>query len=280
MKKVFCFIILSKVLCLSNINTVVTYANASQRDKSKMSFGAFLPEIPLQYYGGEYYDENYIRHIKIVNTTPEGKELLLSLQEYNTKMSAVSALNAEVVFEGGAVYSYAQLERAQNSIMHSERDENRRIVDVEIEFEEKPILIDCKIDVRQNCIVIVAKEWNETAKKKISELLNIKIEYIIFETANYTKQELMEAIDKVYDAMKRKELNVSRVDKVGSKYSIFVVAEEWNTELKKKVIEISGLKEENIMFLVYRNGVYTSDIECDEKEDYLINKIKEAFKMQ
>jgi len=276
MKKVFCFIILSIMFCMP----VSTYINASQRDKSKISFGAFLPEIPLQYYGGEYYDENHIRHIKIVDTKPEGKEWLLSLQEYNTKMSAVSALNSEAVFEGGAVYSYEELEKAQNSVMHSERDENRLIVDVEIEFEEKPILIDCKIDVRQNCIVIVAKEWNETAKKKISELLNIKIEHIIFETANYTKQELMEAIDKVYDAMKCKELNVLRVDKVWSKYSIFVVAEEWNTELKKKVIEISGLKEENIMFLVYRNGVYTSDVECDEKEDYLINKIKEAFKMQ
>ncbi len=38
--------------------------------------------------------------------------------------------------------------------------------------------------------------------------------------------------------MKRKELKVLRVDVVGEKYSIFVVAEKWNSELKKKVIEI------------------------------------------
>ncbi|NDO47384.1 hypothetical protein [Clostridium sp. MD294] len=278
MKKVFYTIALSIVLCLCKFSFVFVYANDSQRGESKVALGAFLPEIPIQYYGGEYYDEKYICHKKIVDVTPEGKEWLLSLQEYNTKMSAVSELNAEIVFEGGAVYSYEQLEKAQNSVMHFGKDENRRIVDIEIEFDEKPILIDCKIDARQNCIVIVAKEWNETAKKKISELLDIKIEHIIFETANYTKQELREAIDKIY--AKRKELNVSRVDVLGNEYSIFVVAEEWNTELKKKVIEISGLKEENIMFLVYRNGVYTSDVECDKKEDYLINKIKEAFKMQ
>ncbi len=30
-------------------------------------------------------------------------------------MSAVSALNAEVVFEGGAVYSYEQLEKAKDA---------------------------------------------------------------------------------------------------------------------------------------------------------------------
>jgi len=110
--------------------------------------------------------------------------------------------------------------------------------------------------------------------------LDIKIEHIIFETANYTKEELKEAIEKISNAMKRKELKVLRVDVVGEKYSIFVVAEKWNSELKKKVIEISGLKEENIMFLVHKNGAYISELEYDEKEDCLINKVKEIFKMQ
>ncbi|MCI9355759.1 MAG: hypothetical protein HFE58_13415 [Firmicutes bacterium] len=280
MKRIFYTIVLSIVMYLSLFNFAICYADDSQRDKSKVAFGAFLPEIPIQYYGGEYYDEKHICHKKIVDTTQEGKEWLLSLQEFNTKMSAVSALNAEVVFEGGAVYSYEQLEKAKDAVMYTERDENGRIVHKEIEFDGKPVLIDCKIDARQNCIVIVAKEWNETAKKKISELLDIKIEHIIFETANYTKEELKEAIEKISNAMKRKELKVLRVDVVGEKYSIFVVAEKWNSELKKKVIEISGLKEENIMFLVHKNGAYISELEYDEKEDCLINKVKEIFKMQ
>lgn len=280
MKKIFYTIVLSIVMCLSVFNFVICYADDSQRDKSKVAFGAFLPEIPIQYYGGEYYDERHICHKKIVDTTQEGKKWLLLLQEFNTKMSAVSALNAEVVFEGGAVYSYEQLEKAKNSVMCSERDENGSIVDREIEFEEKPILIDCKIDACQNCIVIIAKEWNEVAKKKMSELLDIEIEHMIFETANYTKEELKEAIEKISDAMKHKELNVLRVDVIENEYSIFVVAEKWDDELRKKVVEISGLKEGNIMFLIRRNGVYISELEYDEKGNFLTDKIKEIFKIQ
>lgn len=277
MKKIFCFVILSAVLCLSGFHLVFAYADNSQ---DKVSFGAFLPEIDKEYYGGSYIDEKGIRHIKIVDMTQQGKDLLLSLQEFNAKKSSVNVSNLETVFEGGAVYSYEQLERAKDAVMYTERNENGRIVHKEIEFDGKLVLIDCKVDVRQNCIVITAKEWNEAMKEKMSEVLDIEIEHLIFETANYTKGELKEAIEKISDAMKRKELNVLRVDVIENEYSIFVVAEKWDDELRKKVVEISGLKEGNIMFLIPRNGVYTSELEYDEKGNYLTDKIKEIFKTQ
>ena len=233
MKKYYISFILTVILSLFMLVPVFAHTddnaiNNNQRDDSMESFGAFLPEIPQKYYGGYYYDieSGDTLHIKIVDTTQEGKDLLLSLQEFNTKASTVSALNAETVFEGRAVYTYKELEQATYRIgdLDLELDENGHYIWKEIEFDGKPELIHWRVDIRQNSLIIIAKEWNEASMKKMSELLDIEIDHIIFETANYIIEELEEALNKVVDAKLHKGLNVLEAGLRTGKNSIYVVA--------------------------------------------------------
>jgi len=242
-----------------------------------------LPEIPQKYYGGYYYDieSGDTLHIKIVDTTQEGKDLLLSLQEFNTKASTVSALNAETVFEGRAVYTYKELEQATYRIgdLDLELDENGHYIWKEIEFDGKPELIHWRVDIRQNSLIIIAKEWNEASMKKMSELLDIEIDHIIFETANYIIEELEEALNKVVDAKLHKGLNVLEAGLRTGKNSIYVVATKWDNELKKEVMKISGLKKENVIFVIYGGKIDNSDFDEDITENDLISQVKKAFKI-
>ena len=205
----------------------------------------------------------------------------MSLQEFNTKASTVSALNAETVFEGGAVYTYKELEQATYRIgdLDLELDENGHYIWKEIEFDGKPELIHWRVDIRQNSLIIIAKEWNEASMKKMSELLDIEIDHIIFETANYTIEELEEALNKVVDAKLHKGLNVLEAGLRTGKNSIYVVATKWDNELKKEVMKISGLKKENVIFVIYGGEIDNSDFDEDITENGLINQVKKAFKI-
>ncbi|MEY8321284.1 hypothetical protein AAK894_09405 [Lachnospiraceae bacterium 46-61] len=286
MKKYYVSFILTLILSLFMLMSVFAYnddnlSNNNQYDDSMKYFGAFLPEIPYKYYGGYYYDieSGGALHIKIVDTTPEGKDLLLLLQELNKKASAVNALNSETVFEGGAVYTYRELEEATHRIGNLELNENGHYAWKEFEFDEKPELIRWKVDIRQNSLIIIAKEWNEVSMKKMSEFLGIEIDHIIFETANYTIGELEEALDKVVDAKLHKDLNVLEMGLRTEKNSIYVVAEKWDTELKKEVVKISGLKKENIIFIIYEGEIDSSNIDEYETKSRLINEVKAVFKI-
>ena len=288
MKKYYISFILTVILSLFMLVPVFAHTddnaiNNNQRDDSMESFGAFLPEIPQKYYGGYYYDieSGDTLHIKIVDTTQEGKDLLLSLQEFNTKASTVSALNAETVFEGRAVYTYKELEQATYRIgdLDLELDENGHYIWKEIEFDGKPELIHWRVDIRQNSLIIIAKEWNEASMKKMSELLDIEIDHIIFETANYIIEELEEALNNVVDAKLHKGLNVLEAGLRTGKNSIYVVATKWDNELKKEVMKISGLKKENVIFVIYGGKIDNSDFDEDITENGLINQVKKAFKI-
>lgn len=285
MKKYYISFILTVILSLFMMvsvfaNTDESIADNNQHSDSMKYFGAFLPEIPVKYYGGEYYDKEHFIHIKIVDTTPEGKEWLLSLQKFNTKMSAVNALNTEVVFEGGAVYTYEELEQATHCIDDLELDEDGYYIEKEMEFDGKLELIHWEVDVPQNSIRILAKEWNEESMKKMSKFLGIDIDHIIFETANYTVEELEEALYKVIDAKLHKGLNVLEMGLKTGKNSIYVVATKWNNELKKEVMKISGLKKENIIFIIYGGKIDDSNFDEDITGNSLINQVKKVFKIQ
>lgn len=204
---------------------------------------------------------------------------MLSLQEFNTKASTVSALNAGTVFEGGAVYTYKELVQTTYRIGDLKLDKNGHYIWKEIEFDGKPELIYWKVDIRQNSLIMIAKEWNEASMKKMSELLDIEIDHIIFETANYTIEELEEALNKVFDAKLHKGLNVLEAGLRTGKNSIYVVATKWDNELKKEVMKISGLEKENIIFVIYGGEIDNSDFDEDITENDLISQVKKAFKI-
>lgn len=59
-----------------------------------------------------------------------------------------------------------------------------------------------------------------------------------------------------------------------------MVATKWNNELKKEVMKISGLKKENIIFIIYGGKIDDSNFDEDITGNSLINQVKKVFKIQ
>lgn len=105
------------------------------------------------------------------------------------------------------------------------------------------------------CIKVIQKAnvtslINSTSQFLPNEFKEVQNNVIIEEDAIYTMTQLNEAVDKLFEAKKKDEIDFIGVGTYERINGLFVEAKQWNESLKKSVSEISNLEMDHLDFRI------------------------------